>query len=97
MERKTNALVINPNDSVAVATEKLTPGDTAYYVVNGKEEEIKITTEVPIYHKFSRVEIKEGEEVYKYGQSIGKATRNIQVGEHVHTQNLVSIREAIQQ
>jgi Altronate dehydratase len=96
MERKTNAIVINPNDSVAVATEKLAPGDTAYYVVNDEKQETIIATEVPIYHKFARVEIKEGEEVFKYGQSIGKATHNIQVGEHVHTQNLVSIREAIQ-
>ncbi len=96
MERKTNALVIIPSDSVAVAIEELAPGGTAYYVVNGEEQETTIVTEVPIYHKFARVAIKEGEEVYKYGQSIGKATRNIKVGEHVHTQNLISIREAIQ-
>ncbi|WP_176458988.1 UxaA family hydrolase [Caldifermentibacillus hisashii] len=96
MERKTNAIVINPSDSVAVATEKLTAGDTAYYVVNGEIQEIKIVTEVPIYHKFARKDINKGEEVYKYGQSIGKAIRDIHVGEHVHTQNLVSIREGIQ-
>ena len=43
---------------------------------------------VPRGHKVALRDIAAGEQVHKYGQSIGVATRDIAAGDHVHTHNL---------
>ena len=39
-------------------------------------------------HKYALVDIKEGEDIIKYGQPIGHAICDIKKGEHVHTHNI---------
>ena len=39
-------------------------------------------------HKYALCDIKEGENIIKYGNPIGRATEDIKKGEHVHTHNL---------
>lgn len=39
-------------------------------------------------HKYARCNIKEGENIIKYGQPIGHAVCDIKKGEHVHTHNI---------
>ena len=39
-------------------------------------------------HKYALRDIRQGEDVIKYGQPIGHATRDIAKGEHIHTHNL---------
>lgn len=39
-------------------------------------------------HKYARTDIKAGEHIIKYGQSIGHALCDIKKGEHVHTHNI---------
>lgn len=56
---------------------------------------LNVLGQISIYHKFSIKDIKKGELIYKYGQVIGRAIQNIKKGQHVHSQNLVSIREFI--
>ena len=96
MQNNINSLIINQKDSVAVAIEELKEGDIARCKVNEEIKENKIIQNVPIYHKFAIVNLKEGELVYKYGQVIGKAIADIKVGQHVHSHNIVSIRESIE-
>ncbi len=74
------AIIISPRDNVGVALYELNTGD----VFNG----VTVLGSIPEKHKFSLVDIAEGEDVIKYGYPIGKATRNIKKGEHVHTHNL---------
>ena len=45
---------------------------------------------IPAGHKVALRKIRKGESVIKYGMVIGKATKDIQEGEWVHTQNLKS-------
>lgn len=96
MERNINALIIKPIDSVAVAVKPLNEGDLAVYLVNGEEKLTRIVQNIPIYHKFSLVDIKKGDAVLKYGENIGTASKDIRVGEHVHTHNVTSNRDQIQ-
>lgn len=96
MERNINALIIKSEDSVAVAVEDLNEGDLATYIVNGEERQTRVVQNIPIYHKFSVVDIRKGDHVLKYGESIGAANQDIRVGEHIHTHNVTSIREQIQ-
>ena len=39
-------------------------------------------------HKYAICDIREGQNIIKYGQPIGHATSNIKKGEHVHTHNV---------
>ena len=96
MQEKVNALIIKNKDSVAVVIEDLAAGKTARYKVDGEIKAIQVVEDIPIYHKVALADIPEGEEVYKYGESIGRAIKPIKVGQHVHSHNLISIREAIE-
>lgn len=44
-------------------------------------------------YKIAAKNITKGEHVIKYGAVIGKAIRNIKVGNHVHVHNIGIIRE----
>jgi len=48
--------------------------------------------DIPLGHKIALRPIGEGEQVIKYNVPIGKATREILPGDHVHTHNLRSAR-----
>ena len=39
-------------------------------------------------HKYARIDIKNGENIIKYGEPVGHATSDIKKGEHVHTHNM---------
>jgi len=39
-------------------------------------------------HKYARIDIKQGENIIKYGQPIGHASEEIKKGDHVHTHNM---------
>lgn len=58
----------------------------------GNKSEYKIKDPVPFGHKIAIKEISEGEQVIKYGESIGVASKNIKTGEHVHVRNMESMR-----
>lgn len=74
---------INENDNVIVALKDLQKGETI--LAGGKE--ILLKEEIKRGHKLAIREIPAGENIIKYGYPIGHATKEISVGEHVHTQN----------
>ena len=82
------ALVISPRDNVATALQPLEPGQV---VVIG-EQSITIAESTPKGHKIALRLIRAGEQVMKYGGTIGTATSDIQPGAHVHTHNVASGR-----
>ncbi|HDP0318987.1 TPA: UxaA family hydrolase [Salmonella enterica subsp. enterica serovar Concord] len=90
-----NALVISPEDSVAVVTENIQKEETVCYQINGQTVNLNSVTPVPVYHKVAIKNIREGDNIYKYGQPIGRASQDIPAGTHVHTHNLVSVRETV--
>ena len=73
---------INELDNAAVALEKISAG----YTENG----IKATCEIPFGHKIALCDIPKGENVVKYGNPIGHATRDIKAGEHIHSHNIAT-------
>lgn len=88
-----NSIIISPNDDVVTVTRSIHPGDAVVFSVNGEEQSIAARQEVPIYHKVAIRAVKKGDSVLKYGEHIGYATQDIQVGDYVHTQNLDSERK----
>ncbi len=77
-------LRISRIDNVCVAIETMSPGDILE--VDGTKIEIKDLIETG--HKVALQEIKEGENVIKYGYPIGHATQDIYPGQHVHVHNV---------
>lgn len=85
------AVVINEEDNVATAIREIKAGDRVM-VVGGVRSEVEVKNHIRFLHKFAIRDIKKGETVTKYGQSIGEATADILEGEHVHIHNLRSLR-----
>ncbi len=75
---------INKNDNVAVALCDMASGTTASF----DSFSVELGEDIPAGHKFSLCDIKQGDNVIKYGYSIGVATVDIGAGCHVHTHNI---------
>ena len=90
------ALVHEAEDDVAVAIEDLAAGaEVKVMTIEGQGVgTFTIVEDIPLGHKFATRDIPEGDEVIKYGRTIGKATQAIPKGAHAHTQNIRSVRWA---
>ena len=72
-------LIINKIDNVAVALRDLKKGEIY--------EGVSLLEDIPCGHKFALIDIKENENIIKYGYPIGHAKTNILKGSHVHVMN----------
>jgi altronate hydrolase len=79
------AVLLHPEDSVAIAKEPLAAGTVVLLPDGGR---LTVERLVPPGHKLALRAVAEGEPVLRYGQVIGFATEPIAPGEHVHTHNL---------
>ena len=70
-------VVINKKDNVAIAISDLKKGS----VVEIGNKNITIKEKIPTGHKFTIRKIQNGEDIIKYGFSIGKAAGDIFIGE----------------
>lgn len=85
------ALVLDDKDNVATALCTLDEGSCVDILFSkGNHIELTVKQEVKRGFKISIKDVKKGEDIYKYGKSIGVATKDIEKGEVVHTQNLAS-------
>ncbi|MDS0526444.1 altronate dehydratase family protein [Clostridium sp. SHJSY1] len=75
---------INHDDDVVVLLEDCKAGE----IINNRDEEIKLLEDVAKGHKVAIKNIEKGQDILKYGYSIGKAKEDIKVGEWVHSHNL---------
>jgi len=85
-----NCLVINEKDTVATVIAPVKAGEEISYAINGKENKIIASEDIPKFHKTALCDIKKGDIVIKYGCKIGYALCDIKKGGYVHTQNLDS-------
>jgi altronate hydrolase len=81
---KSVAVHLRPNDNIAVAARPISGGTEVQ--IDGRT--VVVPGAVRMGHKFAVQPIKEGEPVFKYGQIIGFAGRDIAAGEHVHVHNV---------
>ncbi|HEY3177490.1 MAG TPA: UxaA family hydrolase [Casimicrobiaceae bacterium] len=87
-----DALVIHPDDDVAVALRDLGVGDTVNVRSGGAVHRITLCEAIPLGHKFARHAVSMGAPIRKYGECIGVATADIAPGGHVHIHNMASRR-----
>lgn len=75
---------INGEDTVAVALKQLKTGS----VINADGQKVSLLEDIPQGHKFALSNIKEGEEIIKYGACIGNAKEDIKAGAWIHVHNI---------
>jgi len=78
------AVVLNPVDAVAIAKQPLLPKT----VLRTPQGNVRVAQLIPPGHKVALKAVSEGDEVRRYGQIIGFATKDIAAGDHVHSHNL---------
>lgn len=88
-----NIIKINDNDNVIIALENLKIGDQLS--IDGKP--LTVLHDIPSGHKVASQRISKNQHIIKYGFSIGHATADIQIGEHVHTHNVQTNLGELQQ
>jgi len=81
--------IIDPRDNVATLISENGVRGT---VLDAGGVPITLADDIPFAHKFAIRPIRKGEQILKYGYSIGTATCDIRPGEHVHIHNLESNR-----
>lgn len=81
------AILLDVKDDVATALVDLEAGEKVNASLDGVSVDVVLRDDVEFGHKYALHDIAEGEEVLKYGMSIGKATQDIKAGEWVHTHN----------
>src|SRR6185295_13572802 len=81
-------LRLDPGDDVATALRPLAPGETL--------EGVTVAEAIPQGHKMALGNLDAGAAVRKFGWPIGRATRAIRAGAHVHGHNLETLLTGIE-
>lgn len=83
---KNNLLIMDKKDNVAIARIKIEQDQF------GILDDMKIIAleNIAQSHKIALCDINMGEEIIRYGSTIGYATQNIKIGSWIHTHNLDS-------
>ncbi len=81
-------LWLHREDNVAMSLSDFSKGSVVR--IDGSEIALKDTVEYG--HKFALKNIRAGEPIIKYAETIGIASRDISAGEHVHVHNIKSLR-----
>ncbi len=85
--------VVEKEDNVGAAVGKLIQaGERVTTEGRVTDLDIEVHADIPYGHKVAIRPIPEGEQVLKYGLSIGAATEDIAVGDYVHIHNVESNR-----
>ena len=82
MHRAHSTIVLGDKDNVAIALKAILKDDSI------GELGLSARTDIPKGHKVAKRAIPSWEAVFKYGQIIGRSTKDISDGEHVHTHNI---------
>ena len=84
MAERPRALQLDPADNVAVAVTPLEAGEVVL--------DVPLREGIRFGHKLALRDIPAGEPILKYHEVIGRASRDIPAGAHVHVHNVVSAR-----
>lgn len=89
---KVDGIVIKGKDNVATALREIKQDETVAVAVGDEKKELTVRETIPFGHKFAIRDIQKGENIFKYGEVIGRAIHNIPLGAHAHIHNIESLR-----
>lgn len=91
MSNQKQAIIVDPKDNVATAIRDLKKGD----VFETDSASVVLASDILFGHKFALTDIPKGQYVVKYGARIGRATSQIDKGDHVHVHNVEDITDQV--
>lgn len=86
------AVLINNKDNVVTVTEDVQTGQVIFFLASKQEKQIIAQGNIPFGHKIAICKIVSGQDIIKYGEIIGRATQDIEIGQHVHVHNVEALR-----
>jgi altronate dehydratase small subunit len=89
---KIDAIMIKPLDTVATALRDIQAGEKVFVGTDENKIQVKIKEAIQYGHKFAVRDICQGSDILKYGEIIGRSTKDIESGTHAHIQNIESLR-----
>lgn len=88
---KIDALMLDPKDNVVTCVRDVNAGETVCYRNGDNFFEVNAKDSIPFGHKIALQDFAQKEEVYKYGELIGKTLRPIGKGCLVDHNNIYSV------
>ena len=79
---------IAETDNVITAVVDCKAGDEVTSKFDGQESKYTCNQDVPFGHKIAITDLNKGDKIIKYGEEIGSASKEIKMGDWVHTHNL---------
>jgi altronate dehydratase small subunit len=89
-------ILLHEKDNVITMLVNGKSGSAVRVKWSGTVNIIRLKDNVPFGHKCAIKNIVTGETVIKYGEIIGIAVKDIEIGNHVHSHNVKSIRGTIE-
>lgn len=86
------SIVLTEKDNVATALEDIPSMNDLDILIGNEKRAINLLENIQFGHKFAIQDIAVGENIIKYGEIIGRATKSIKCGEYVHVHNLEGTR-----
>lgn len=88
---KINALMMDVADNVVTCVGEVAKGEEVVYANGEKFCKVIAVEDIPYCHKIAIADIKKGESVIKYGESLGETSEDIVAGRWVADHNLFSV------
>lgn len=88
---KVNALMMDDGDNVVTCVSEIRKGEQAVYMKGGELCTVTALDDIPYCHKIAVADIRKGESVTKYGESLGEVSEDIRQGQWVADHNLFSV------
>lgn len=79
-------ILLHPDDNILVCVKQFHPGDE----ISIDGETFISEIDIAVGHKIARVNLQQGDKVYRYGAPIGSMTDAVAKGQHVHMHNMKS-------
>ena len=87
-----DAIMIKEQDNVATALRDIQPNEEITVGMGDGAKPFVVQEFISYGHKFSVKDIALGENILKYGEVIGRATKGICAGTYAHIHNIESLR-----
>ena len=87
-----HATALDANDNLAIVLESVAAGQEVIVDVAGKAIRVQALEAIALGHKIALADLRPGDRLVKYGETIGEATARIARGAWVHVHNLRSLR-----
>ena len=88
---KINALMIDETDNVVTCVDEVSKGSEVFYRKGNDILSVKAIDDIPYCHKVALKDFPEGDDVIKYGESLGKTNCAVKKGGWLYDGNMHSV------